>query len=103
MKNSIPFFSEHEPDSIKQNSTEIISLLDEGELDAEKLQQAVESRESLINDYLKKEQKPEKSLLQDLLRTNQELTNLVESLKDSQQDVLVGFLRNRKAVKKYKK
>lgn len=103
MKNVIPFFSEHEPDAIKQNSLELISILEAAELDAEKLQQTVESRESLINDYLKAVEKADKSLLEDLFKTNQELTKLVESLKDNQQGVLVGFLRNRKAVKKYKK
>ena len=101
--NKIPFFSDKEPANIQENSAAIQTILSSEELDAEKLQQAVEDREKLIGVFLQSEQAPDKSLLQDLLKTNEELKALVDSMKEEQQGVLVGFLRNRKAVKKYKK
>lgn len=103
MKTDIPYFSDKEPEAIRQNSDDIKSVLMAEELDAEKLQEVVEARERLIVCFLKENTVTDKSLLQELLRTNNELTTLINNLKDDQQDVLVGFLRNRKAVKKYKK
>ncbi|BDX07797.1 hypothetical protein [Planctobacterium marinum] len=101
--NNIPFFSDNEPEQIRENSLEIQGILAAEELDAERLQIAVESRERLILKFLESEKTPEKSLLRDLNKTNQELTQLVNKMRSEQQGVLVGFLRNRKAVKKYKK
>ncbi|MCC2606265.1 hypothetical protein [Planctobacterium marinum] len=103
MKTNIPKFSDREPDSLRQNSDAIKSVLMAEELDAEKLQEVVEAREKLIVSFLQDNAAVDKTLLQELLRTNNELTTLVNGLKNEQQDVLVGFLRNRKAVKKYKK
>lgn len=103
MNKTIPFFSDNEPELIKQNSASIIAILSTEELDAEKLQEAVESREKLILDFLQNDEAPQKPLLEDLKRSNDALTQLVAELRGDQQGVLVGFLRNRKAVKKYKK
>lgn len=101
--NKIPFFSDKEPEQIQENSSAIQEILSAEEFDAEKLQQAVEDREKLIALFLQSEQAPDKSLLQDMFKSNEELTALVNGMKEEQQGVLVGFLRNRKAVKKYKK
>lgn len=103
MNKDLPYFSDKEPEALRQNSDTIKSVLLAEDLDAEKLQEVVEAREQLIVSFLSENAVTDKALLQELLRTNNELTTLVNNLKDDQQDVLVGFLRNRKAVKKYKK
>lgn len=101
MSIDIPYFSESEPDTIKKNSDEIKRILSSEDLNAELLQEQIELREKIILKFLDDEPQTEKALIQDLLRTNQELTHLVGTLKSEQQKVLVSFLRTRKAVKKY--
>lgn len=96
-----PFFSESEPDIIKDNSEIIKSIIVSDDLDAQRLLETVEQREQIILEFLKKEPELDRTILQDLIKTNQELTDLVNSLKTDQQKVLVNFLRTRKAVKKY--
>lgn len=95
------FFSEAEPGIIKENSESIKRILGAEELDSELLLERVEDREKLILQFLDEQPDSDKLLIQDLIRTNKELTELVSVLKSEQQKVLVSFLRTRKAVKKY--
>ena len=101
MKIDIPFFSEQEPASIRENSETIKSLLKSDELDAQQLLETVESREKLIMDFLQGTPDADKALIEDLIKTNHELTQVVNSFRTDQQKVLVNFLRTRKAIKKY--
>lgn len=101
MNIDIVYFSESEPVAIKENSELIKTILASEDFDAQQLLETVEKRESIILDFLKNDQDIDKSLLQDLVRTNKDLTEVVNLLKSDQQKVLVKFLRNRKAVKKY--
>lgn len=101
MNIEIPFFSDNEPGVIQDNSEILKSILNSEELDAQLLQETVEHREKIILDFLDNFADADKALLQDLNRTNRELTKLVNSFKNEQQKMLVNFLRTRKAVKKY--
>ena len=101
MNIAIPFFSESEPEGIQENSESIKSILMSEELDIQQLFETVEQREKIILEFLDRDPNADKGLLQDLLKTNQELTELVNTLRTDQQKVLVNFLRNRKAIKKY--
>lgn len=101
MNMEIPLFSDSEPECIRANSESIKSILMSEELDIQQLFETVEQREKIILEFLDRDPNADKGLLQDLLKTNQELTELVNTLRTDQQKVLVNFLRNRKAIKKY--
>lgn len=96
-----PYFHEAEPEALAENSKTIQSLLSAKEMDSEKLLSTIENRESIISDMLNSDHRLDKSVLKGLQRTNNELTDIVKSLRGEQKGLLVHFLRTRKAVKKY--
>lgn len=101
MSTKLPYFYEAEPEVLTENSKIIQSILTAEELDSDLLLSTIEDRENIIIRLLGDDKALSKSMLQGLLRTNNELTEIVKSLRGDQQGLLVDFLRTRKAVKKY--
>lgn len=99
-----PYFSENEPPQFKENSEQLRFVLSEEELDFERFQSLVEERDRMVMEMLSSlTGEAKESFAQEELKTNFDLVAIAESLRQEQKNVLVNFVRSRKAAKKYSK
>ena len=88
---------------LKHQNQKIESALEDSEVDSQALLALVADREQLVSDYLSQlAESDRKAFVEQELQTNQDLLSRVTPLFEQSQQVLSKFVKDAKAVRKYR-
>lgn len=88
---------------LKHQNQKIESALQDSEVDSQALLALVADREQLVSDYLSQlAESDRKAFVEQELQTNQDLLSRVTPLFEQSQQVLSKFVKDAKAVRKYR-
>jgi len=91
------------PSSLEDNCRAISTLLSNDDYDADALLELVQERDKLILEYLPTLQKEDKKeYINKELEVNNKLVEITSNLQKEQKKLLLGLVRGRSAVSKYK-
>lgn len=103
MKTDNPFVHDLTPPELAEIGQKIHSILVEEEPNLDELLELTQYRDNFISEYLSKiEVSVKDDFVNNELRINSQLAGLVETMQNEQKELLVKFVRSKKAVQKYK-